>query len=143
MNILAIIVGIAISVVVILRFKKSRLGASKLGYSSLLITFPFYYFVFAVYGNNYEVIPLEFLGGLVFFVIALLSIKYSDFYRFKLLGLGYILHGFYDITHDEFFINTGTPLWWPEFCGVIDFLMGLYLLTLAHRGIHTIRSPKC
>ncbi|MFT5759565.1 MAG: uncharacterized membrane protein HdeD (DUF308 family) [Alteromonadaceae bacterium] len=134
MNILAIIIGIAISVFVILRFKKNKLEGSKFGYSFLLITFPFYYFFFAVYGNNYEVIALEFLGGLAFFVMAFLSIKQSAFYKFNLLGFGFILHGIYDITHDVFFINAGTPLWWPEFCGVIDLIIGLYLLTLAFRS---------
>jgi uncharacterized membrane protein HdeD (DUF308 family) len=133
MNILAIIIGIVISVFVILRFKKNGLEGSKFGYSVLLITFPFYYFVFAVYGDHYEVIPLEFLGGLVFIVMALLSQKYSASYKFNLLGFGFIFHGIYDITHDIFFINAGTPLWWPEFCGVIDFIIGFYLLTLAFR----------
>jgi uncharacterized membrane protein HdeD (DUF308 family) len=133
MNILAFIVGIAISVIVILRFKKNGLECSKFGYPFLLITFPFYYFVFAVYGNNYEVIPLEFLGGSAFFAMAFLSIKYSCFYKFYLLGFGFIIHGIYDIVHDILIINAGTPSWWPEFCGVIDFIIGLYLITLAFR----------
>lgn len=138
MNILAFIVGIVISIFVILRFKKSRLEYSKFGYSLLLITFPFYYFLFAAYSNRYEVLLLEFLGGFVFFILAFLSIRYSDFYKLNLLGFGFILHGIYDISHDIFFINAGTPSWWPEFCGVIDFIIGLYLLALAFR--HRVKA---
>ena len=133
MNILALIIGIFVSIFIIWRFKTSHLENSKFTYSLLLITFPFYYFVFAVYGNNYEVIPFEFLGGLSFFFIALLALKFNEFYKFSLLSFGYILHGVYDITHNAFFINLGTPLWWPEFCGVIDLILGLYLLSLVFK----------
>lgn len=133
MNILAFIIGIVVSILIIVPFKKTRLESSKFAYSFLLITFPFYYFAFAVYGNDYTVIPLEFLGGLVFFGIALLSLKFSDFYKFNFLALGYILHGIYDVTHNSFFVNVGTPVWWPEFCGVIDIILGLYLVNLAFR----------
>jgi len=133
MNILAFFTGISIAILVILHFKKTRLESSKFAYSLLLLNFPFYYFAFAVYGNDYTVIPLEFLGGLVFFIIAVLSLKFNDFYKFNFLAFGYILHGIYDINHNMFFINAGTPVWWPEFCGIIDIILGLYLLTLAFR----------
>ena len=133
MNILAFIIGIAVSILVIVHFKKNRLESSKFAYSFLLFTFPFYYFVFAVYGNDYAVIPSEFLGGVLFFSIAILSLRFSDFYKFNFLALGYILHGIYDVTHHMFFINAGTPVWWPEFCGVIDIILGLYLVILAFK----------
>lgn len=140
MNILALIIGIVVSILIIVRFKKTRLESSKFAYSFLLITFPFYYFAFAVYGNDYTVIPLELFGGLVFFGIAILSLKFSDFYKFNFLALGYILHGIYDVTHNMFFVNAGTPVWWPEFCGVIDIILGLYLVNLAFR--HRVALPE-
>lgn len=133
MNTLAFIIGIVVSIVVIVRFKKTRLESSKFTYPFLLITFPFYYFAFAIYGNDYAVIPLELLGGLLFFSIALLSLRFSNFYKFNLLALGYMLHGIYDFAHNTFFVNAGTPVWWPEFCGVIDIILGLYLVHLAFR----------
>lgn len=133
MNILAFLIGIAVSIFVIVRFKKTRLESNKFTYSFLLITFPFYYFVFAVYGGDYAVLPFEFLSGLVFFSIAIFSLKFSGFYKFNILALGYILHGLYDVIHNMFFTNAGTPVWWPEFCGVIDIVLGLYLIHLAFR----------
>lgn len=134
MNILAFTIGFIVAIIVIVRFRKSRLEKNRLAYSMLLISFPFYYFGFAIYGNNYATIPLEFLGGLIFFVIALLSLKLDDYHQFSLLAFGYILHGVYDITHDMLFINAGMPSWWPEFCGVIDIVIGLYLVSLAFRS---------
>jgi hypothetical protein len=131
MNILALIIGVLTSIFVILRFKKTRLEKSKYAYSVLLFTFPFYYFVFAMYGKDYAVIPLEFIAGLLFFSIAIVSLQFSDFTKFLLLASGYILHGVYDVVHNMLFINTGTPNWWPEFCGSLDIIVGLYLIKLA------------
>lgn len=133
MNILALIIGMAVSIFIIIQFKKTRLESNRFAYSLLLVTFPFYYFAFAIYGNDYAVLPLELLGGLLFFAIAVLSLWFSHFYKFSFLALGYILHGIYDVTHNDFFINAGTPLWWPEFCGVVDVILGLYLVTLAYQ----------
>jgi hypothetical protein len=134
MNIVAFVIGIFVSIIVILRFRQTRLESRWFTYSLLLFTFPFYYLIFAVYGNDYAALPLEFFGGLPFFIIALLALKFDAFYKFSLLAIGYILHGLYDVTHHLFFINTGTPVWWPEFCGVIDIIVGLYLLNLAFKS---------
>ncbi|KTF18373.1 DUF6010 family protein [Pseudoalteromonas sp. H105] len=133
MNIPAFTIGIVVSIFLIGHFKKSRLESSKFTYAFLLITFPLYYFAFAVYVNDYAVIPLELMSGLVFFGIAILSLRLTNFYKFNLLALGYLLHGIYDIIHHMLFINAGTPVWWPEFCGVIDIIIGLYLMNLAFK----------
>lgn len=133
MNLLAFLIGLLISISVIVHFKKTRLENSNKAYALLLFTFPFYYFVFAIWGNDYAAIPLEFIGGLLFFGIALTALKLNGFYKFNLLALGYILHGVYDVTHNLFFTNQGTPIWWPEFCGVIDIVIGLYLINLAFK----------
>jgi uncharacterized membrane protein HdeD (DUF308 family) len=133
MNILAFIIGIFISIAVIVHFKRTRLENSKFAYSALLFTFPFYYFAFSIYGNDYAALPLELIGGLAFFIIAISALKFSNFYKFLLLAIGYIFHGIYDVIHHLLFINNGTPNWWPEFCGSIDIILGLYLVTLAFK----------
>jgi hypothetical protein len=131
MNITALLSGILVSIVIILYFKKKRLEKSKYIYSLLLFSFPLYYFLFAIYDFDFETLSLELLGGGLFFVLALLALTLNVFYKFALLSVGYVLHGVYDITHNLFFINKGTPTWWPEFCGAIDIIIGLYLLKLA------------
>lgn len=130
MNKLAFIIGLIISMIIIVRFKQTRLENSKLSYSLLLFTFPIYYLIFAIYNKDYEAVAFEVFVGLLFFSIVILSLNLSTFYRFGLLTIGYLLHGVYDVTRNEIFINTGTPLWWPEFCGVIDIFIGLYLAYL-------------
>jgi uncharacterized membrane protein HdeD (DUF308 family) len=112
------------------RFKQTHLENSKLSYSLLLFTFPLYYLIFAIYNKDYEAASFEIFVGLLFFTIAILSFNLSTFYRFGLLTIGYLLHGVYDVAHNVMFVNTGTPGWWPEFCGVIDIFIGLYLAYL-------------
>jgi hypothetical protein len=133
MNIVAFTIGFLVSIILIVRFKNPRLENSKFSYPLLLFTLPIYYFIFAIYGNDYAVLAFEFLAGIIFFIIVHLALKLSAFYKFNLLALGYILHSVYDITHTLFFINKGMPIWWPEFCGVIDVFVGLYLINLAFK----------
>jgi len=131
MEILAIIFGLFISIVVIVHFKKTRLESSRFAYSLLLISFPFYYMSFAIYAHDYVSFALELGAGIVFFVLGALALKLDNFYKFLLLATGYIFHAIYDVSHDVFFINAGTPGWWPEFCFTVDLLIGLYLVGLA------------
>lgn len=133
MNIFAFTIGVLVSVFIILRFKKSRLENSKLAYPALLITFPFYYFAFAAFEER-SVLALELLVAIVFFIIAILSIMFDGPLNHCLLAFGFILHGAYDVTHNLFFVNPGSPIWWPEFCGVIDVILGGYLAIWAFRS---------
>lgn len=144
MNMIALIIGVLVSVIIIARFKKTRLESNRFSYALLLFTFPFYYFIFSVYGNDYDALQLEFLGAIVFFIIAVLSLKVDVFYSYNLLAIGYVLHGVYDMTHSLFFINVSVPVWWPEFCGVIDIILGLYLINLAfkHRLGHGLSVSR-
>jgi hypothetical protein len=128
---IAIFFGILVSILIIVRFKKTRLENNKFAYSLLLFSFPLYYLIFAFYDSDTEAVALELLGGGLFFIVALFSFKLNVFYKFCLLSVGYVLHGVYDITHNLFFINNGTPTWWLEFCGAIDIVIGLYLIKLA------------
>jgi hypothetical protein len=133
MNLLALIIGILVSLIIIVRFKKTRLEKSGFSYSLLLFTLPLYYFMFAIYGSDYEAVPLEIFAGIVFFVIAIAALKLNASYKFSLLAMGYLIHGVYDATHNLIFTNMGMPAWWPEFCGAIDIIVGLYLLYLAYK----------
>ena len=65
-------------------------------------------------------------------ITAIKNIKYSAF----VLSLGYIGHGIYDAVHIHLFENPGMPIWWPEFCGTVDIIMGLYLI------VYSINLPN-
>lgn len=131
MQIVALTIGILVAIGVIVHFKKTRLENSKFAYALLLITFPFYYFAFAIYGNDYKALALEFSGGSLFWIVGFCALKSKDSFKFSLLAFGYSCHALYDVTHNRLFLNAGTPTWWPEFCGAVDLIIGLYLASLA------------
>ena len=127
----ALIIGIVVAIYVIARFKKNRLEKGKLAYPLLLATFPVYYWVFAIYGSDYDALLAEALIGVLFIGISLAAYQSQRKVSLILLGFGYIGHAIYDAVHDSLFINAGTPTWWPEFCGAVDILIGIYIVYLA------------
>lgn len=130
-NVLALAIGIAVSLYVVIRFKKNGLEKKRWVYPALLATFPAYYWVFAVYASDYAALEKEVAIGAVFIAIALVAFKLESVAGLLLLGVGYIGHAVYDVAHNQIFMNHGTPLWWPEFCGAVDVFFGLYIVYYA------------
>ncbi len=131
MNYYALVIGVAVAVYVVIRFRKTRLEKKKWVYPVFLATFPVYYWVFAVYGSDYAALTNELAIGVGFLAVAYAAYRLHSFIGLLLLAAGYIMHAGYDVVHNSFFQNAGTPLWWPEFCGAVDMLIGLYLVFLA------------
>jgi hypothetical protein len=111
MNITALSIGVLVSIIIIVRFKRTRLKSNKYAYTLLLFICPLYYFGFAQYSHDYKALPLELLTSLLFFVIVLLALKSTGFQRLILLSISYLFHGVYNLTHNLYFINIGTPVW--------------------------------
>ena len=142
MNYYALVVGILVAVYVVYSFKRRRLESKKWAYPVLLATFPGYYWVFAVYAADYEALIKELAVGLGFLLLAYVTYRFNSAKGLCILALGYIAHGVYDVVHDDLFHNAGTPLWWPEFCGAVDVLLGLYLIYLATTINHPNSTTK-
>jgi hypothetical protein len=131
MNTYALTIGTIIAVFVVLRFKACKLEKTGWAYPILLATFPLYYWVFAAFASDYNVLVNEFMMGMVFLTIAYVTYKFRSLVSSVLIAIGYIAHAAYDFYHNVFFVNVGVPTWWPEFCGSIDVLIGGYLAYLA------------
>jgi hypothetical protein len=69
--------------------------------------------------------------GLGFLFVAYIAYRLNSVLGLILLATGYIAHAGYDVIHESLFNNPGTPVWWPEFCGSVDVIIGIYLLYLA------------
>ena len=130
MNYYAFVAGIVIAVYVAVGFKKTKLEKRRWVYPAFLATFPVYYWVFAMYAADYKALINEIGIGLAFFLTAYMAYRLNSVIGLTVLTAGYILHAGYDVIHNSLFINPGTPVWWPEFCGSIDGLIGVYLLYL-------------
>ena len=131
MNIYALIIGIITAILVICYFKRKGLEKAQLPYPILLASFPLYYFVFALYANDHLALYKEIGISLIFLLLAYLAIKSNRKTSLILVSLGCITHGAYDVYHNILFLNNGTPVWWVEFCGSIDLILGFYLIYFA------------
>ncbi len=131
MNLYALLIGVATAILTVILFRVTKLDNRKWVYPLLLATFPMYYFSFAVYGADYAALRNEILVGLLFFSLAFIGFKSKSSGALFVLSAGYIGHAAYDFSHNLFFLNSGAPLWWPEFCASVDLLIGIYLLAAA------------
>lgn len=131
MNLYALAVGTAVAILVVVLFRKTNLEKQNWVYPLLLSTFPVYYLVFAVYGSDYTALQSELLAGVLFFALSYWAYRLRSFTALFVLAIGYIGHALYDVVHNALFVNSGAPVWWPEFCGSVDLLIGIYLLVMA------------
>ena len=131
MSTLALGVGFLMALLVILRFRSKRLEKTKWAYPLLLASFPIYYWAFAIFAKDFPALINEILVGLIFLLVAYVAYRFKSFVTMIILGIGFIAHALYDFKHTILFNNPGTPAWWPEFCGSVDVLIGLYVLYLA------------
>lgn len=94
-------------------------------YPTVLIVVGSYYPLFAVMGaSQYSTLEIEIGVGLVFSVLAVLGFKKSMW----LAAAGIAGHGLFDFfVHPSLITNPGMPVWWPGFCGTIDFVLGGWL----------------
>jgi len=134
MNLIALSVGITSSFYILYRFKKTGLEKSRWAYALFIATYPLYYLCFALYGQDYKTFSYEIIVGLLIIIFAYVGYRLKRRSALFFLGLLSISHALYDYMHEELFINAGTPVWWTEFCGSIDIILGLYLLFLAFKS---------
>ncbi len=131
MNYYALIAGTAIAVFIIVRFRRTRLEKKPAPYPVLLATFPAYYWVFALYASDYNALMYELAVGAVFIALTYVAYKLESASGAAFAASAYIGHAIYDAVHDYYFTNAGTPTWWPEICGAVDGIVGVYLIYLA------------
>ena len=131
MHYYALLSGTVVAFYVVSRFRKTRLEDKKWVYPAFLATFPAYYWAFAIYASDYDVLANELLAGVGFFAIAFTAYKFNSFLGLVFLALGYMAHAVYDVIHNSLFYNPGVPEWWPEFCGSVDMAIGVYLMYFA------------
>ena len=124
-------IGIVIAVLIIYLLNKWHPNNRPRIYAVLLATFPVYYWLFALYKLDYKAFLLELGAGLVFILIAYFYLKFRYIKFLYILSAGYLIHGLYDIFHYLLFVSPGIPSWWPEFCGAVDLILGVYLVVYA------------
>ena len=131
---IAAVIGVALGVLVIVVARAIR-GERRL-YALGLITLPTLYALFALRAGDQAVGIRELIYGIPFLaagvVFAFTTVRHAT----AVVGLLWILHAVYDVTHDQFITNPGVPPWYPAFCFAVDAVIGGYLLWSSRRLAH-------
>jgi hypothetical protein len=123
------LIGIALGVLTIVLARVIR-GQYWL-YSLGLLALPTLYALFALQAGEQAVGLKEMIYGVPFVVVGLIFAFVSVSQSAVVVGVFWILHGLYDLTHSRFITNAGVPDWYPVFCFSVDVVIGAYLLWLS------------
>lgn len=125
------LIGAVVGVLTIV-FARSIRGERWL-YSLSLLTLPVIYAFFALQAGDQAVGVKEMIYGIPYVIAGLVFAFVSVRNSAIVVGVFWLLHGLYDLTHSQLITNTAVPGWYPVFCFVVDAVIGLYLLWLSRR----------
>lgn len=115
-------------------------------YSSLLIVIALVYVLFGAMTGRPQVVVTENLIAAGFTAAAVVGARWRPARTgAALVAAGLLAHGLFDFVHDGLIENAAVPTWWPAFCGVVDGVVGLWLLGLVAQGrviAHTHPSTR-
>jgi hypothetical protein len=134
-----VIVGVLLGVGVAALAKFARFDEDRSFYPTVLVIIASYYVLFAVLGGSGHALAWELVVAVGFSTVAIIGALFLP----MLVGIGIMAHGLFDLVHNVIIENPGVPTWWPLFCGSIDVLLGLWVMTLARsrsNGLFTFRS---
>jgi hypothetical protein len=118
--------GVLVAIVAVALAKK--LKGERWMYSASLLALPSISCAFAWWAGERSVGANELRVGIPFFMAGLLFTFVRPRCSVGIVGVLWLLHALYDLTHPLFFINPGAPDWYPMFCASVDFVIGIYLL---------------
>ena len=134
-----IVVGVLLAIAIAALAKFTRFDEERSFYSTVLVIIASYYVLFAVLGGSNHALVWELVIAIAFSTVAIIGALFLP----TLVGAGIMAHGLFDLVHDMIIENPGVPTWWPIFCGSIDVLLGLWVMTLARsrpNGMFRLRS---
>jgi hypothetical protein len=121
----------------------TRQGRSLRFYSTVLIVIALGYVLFAAMAGTARTIVIESAIAAVFIAVAVAGARSSNLWDAGLLmAAGLAAHGGYDLVHSAVVTNPVVPAWWPLFCGVVDLVLGGWVLVLMGRDAPTTQRVK-
>src|SRR5215210_6691358 len=117
-------------IVIIFTRLLSKHFSAKLAAATILCSIAFIYVGFSLKGNTIGLIVLEVLIAVVFYLIAVVGYSKNN----SLIAYGIVLHGVWDILHHQAsFVKTDIPDYYPLYCLIVDFLLGVYFFLVFKR----------
>ena len=124
---LPVVVGVLLGIGIAALGKFTRFDQDRSFYFTVLVVIASYYVLFAVMGGSGYALIWELVIAAVFSTVAIVGALFFP----TLVGIGIVAHGLFDLVHDGIVENAGVPTWWPGFCGSIDVVLGLWVISLA------------
>jgi hypothetical protein len=121
-----VVVGVLLAVGTVALAKFTRFDEERSFYSTVLVIIASYYVLFAVLGSSSHALVWELVMAVAFSTAAIIGALFF----LTLVGIGILAHGLFDLAHDVIIQNPGVPSWWPSFCGSLDVVLGLWVITL-------------
>src|SRR5262245_30392685 len=91
------------------------------------------YMGFAFADGRPSIVILELSVATIFIVFAFLGLWVAPLF----IGVGLILHVFWDLLHGPRGIKTKLPAWYPAFCAAFDFLFaGVFFVLARDIAVH-------
>ncbi len=118
------LIGVVSAVVIVTLARLAKFENDRSFYPTVLIVIGFLYMLFAAIDGRNAVVLYEGLFAVFFAAIALIGFRKSH----VIVGLGIILHGFFDISHHLFLENKGIPVFYAGFCFAVDLPLGAYIV---------------
>ena len=113
--------------VILITVLLSKHFSARLAAATILCSIAFIYVGFSLEGNPVSSIVLEVLVAVVFYLIAVIGYSKNN----SLIAYGIVLHGIWDILHHKAsFVKTDIPGYWPLYCLIVDFLLGVYFFSV-------------
>lgn len=123
-NVKSIIAGVLLVMLVIRLFYTYSMPVSYQLFALFLAYTACVYLGAALSDSRPVWISIEFFMSLLFFQLAFLGLLYSPIW----LGLGFMLHGIWDMLHHPRIIKTRVVNWFPPLCAVFDFILAVFIL---------------
>lgn len=136
--IIEIIIGFVLASIAVLIIRKIYPQKDHAFWRMGLLIAALIYVGFAVLGANWEHLPMELGGVLIYGLFAFLSKKYTLYY----LAIGWLLHICWDV-----FLHRGTttpyvPDWYPGACIGFDVVIAGYILFLIYQKNRLLVKSK-
>lgn len=125
-----VLAGLLAAISIVLLGKVTRQADTVAFYCTVLTGIALVYVLFAVMTGTTSTIVAESAIAAVFVALSIGAARWDPPRAAALLIVaGLVAHGLYDLVHGAVVTNTAVPGWWPTFCGVVDVVLGGWVLT--------------
>lgn len=126
--VLSVVVGVALGLASI--YTARRVHGESWLYSATVLLLPLIYAAFATIAGDFSTATQELLVGLPFILGGLLCLVIKVPTTATFLGLLWVVHVLFDVSHNLLVNNPAVPVWYPWFCASIDLVIGVYVLQI-------------